>query len=143
MTATNSHDIKLKNIAISTEYSPFTEIKYFNERMKQFYLEGNFPSELNRYFDWKFGKINVSSIALSAAYDMRDTCREILDTLYDKHPEAFRNVEFYHFDSSNYDIEESLWCHFKGFQEDKYMVSFLEAIESNLCELIMSGLLKS
>lgn len=43
---------------------------------------------------------------------------------YAKHPNAYQNMDAY--------IDEDSWQQYKGFGEDKYVVSYLEGIDSEL-----------
>ena len=123
--------------------SVFSEINYFNKKMIQYFESGKLSNDFEPYFKWKKGITDISSISQECGWTMRDKAKELLDYYYDKHPEAFNNVELYHYDPDNYDIEESLWCQYKGFKEDKYVVSYLEAIDEELSELIASGILQA
>ena len=123
--------------------SVFSEINYFNKKMYQYFESGKLSNDFDPFFNWKKGKADISSISQECGWTMRDKAKELLDYYYDKHPEAFSNVELYHYDPDNYDIEESLWCQYKGFKEDMYVVSYLEAIDEELSELIASGLLQA
>ena len=47
---------------------------------------------------------------------------------YAKHPNAYENIDAY--------IDEDPWQQYKGFGEDKYVVSYLEGIDSELKNII-------
>lgn len=47
---------------------------------------------------------------------------------YAKHPNAYQNMDAY--------IDEDPWQQYKGFGEDKYVVSYLEGIDSELKNII-------
>lgn len=137
--STSSHE----NLTIATECNlVFNEARHFNKKMYEFFKEDKFPEELEVYFIWKFKRHDISVIKEKKAYQMRNIVKDLLEFYYDNHPEAFANVEFYHYDPRNYDIEESIWCTYKGFKGDMYMVSFLEKIDEELTELIASGILQ-
>ena len=127
------------NLPLDPQDSVFAEMKYFNEKMRHAYLEGELPKELTPYFNWKFGNTDIRSISTDTAYAMRNLTEELLDVYYDRYPEAFRNVELYRYDAEDYNMEESIWCQYKGFKEDKYVVSFLEKIDGELSEMLIGN----
>lgn len=59
---------------------------------------------------------------------MMDEASALLDEYYAKHPNAYQNMDAY--------IDEDPWQQYKGFGEDKYVVSYLEGIDSELKNII-------
>lgn len=125
----------------TTHISHFDEMCYFNKKMHESFMEGQLPKEFEPYFKWKFVIQDIKVLTEDSAYQMRNLATDLLENYYDKHPEAFSNIEFYHYDPQSYDIEESIWCTYKGFKRDMYIVSYLEKIDEELSELIASGIL--
>ena len=64
---------------------------------------------------------------------MMDAASDELDELYRKHPDAFSAIP----QCDNNDV----WCHYRLFKEDAYMVSYLEHLDAEVSELIVSGIL--
>ena len=136
-TASSSPVEKLKE---TSHTSVFAEAHYFNAKMYSYFQSGRLPQEFAPYFEWKFVHQDIKRISRETAIQMTELAQELLEGYYDQHPEAFTNVELYHYDPANYDIEESLWCSYKGFKGDMYTVSFLEKIDGELLDCLIGDL---
>ncbi len=112
------------------EIDPFDKQNIFYNRMIKDYKNGIMPSTsvFESYFKWKMGKCRHDEITKETAYKMIDEASTLLDRYYEKYPKAYENMDAY--------INEDPWQQYKGFGKDKYIVSYLEAVEGELCNII-------
>ena len=95
----------------------------FLSKMMADYNSGLFKNSavFKPYMDWKqSGKLNISQ---AQSWAMRDEAQSQLSDLYDRYPHAYQNMD---------SIIDDPWQMYKGYGEDKYIVSYLEAIDSEL-----------
>lgn len=112
------------------EISPFEKQDIFHNRMIKDYKDGIIPhsSVFEPYFRWKMEECSHSEITREMALKMMDEVSTLLDEYYEKHPNAYDNMDVY--------INEDPWQQYKGFGTDKYIVSYLEAIDNELTYII-------
>lgn len=120
------NDKTMETRAIDT----FEKQDIFYNRMIEDYKNGVMPhsSVFEPYFKWKMGECGHDEITREMAYAMMDEASALLDEYYAKHPNAYENIDVY--------IDEDPWQQYKGFGEDKYVVSYLEGIDSELKNII-------
>lgn len=108
----------------------FEKQDIFYNRMIEDYKNGVIPhsSVFEPYFKWKMDECSHDEITRERAYVMMDEASALLDEYYAKHPNAYQNMDAY--------IDEDPWQQYKGFGEDKYVVSYLEGIDSELKNII-------
>lgn len=108
----------------------FEKQDLFYNRMIEDYKNGVIPhsSVFEPYFKWKMGECGHDEITREMAYVMMDEASMLLDGYYNKYPKAYENMDAY--------IDEDPWQQYKGFGEDKYVVSYLEGIDSELKNII-------
>lgn len=113
-----------------TATDTFEKQDLFYNRMIEDYKNGVIPhsSVFEPYFKWKMGECSHDEITREMAYVMMDEASALLDEYYAKHPNAYENMDAY--------IDEDPWQQYKGFGEDKYVVSYLEGIDSELKNII-------
>lgn len=118
-----------KNMKIK-EIDPFEKQNIFHNRMIKDYKDGKIPhsSVFASYFKWKMGECSHSEITREMALKMMNEVSTLLDEYYEKHPKAYENMDAY--------INEDPWQQYKGFGKDKYVVSYLEAVEGELYNII-------
>lgn len=111
------------------EIDPFEKQDIFHNRMIKDYKDGIIPhsSVFEPYFKWKMGECSYSEITREMALRIIDEASTLLDGYYKKHPNAYDNMDVY--------INEDPWQNYKGFGEDKYIVSYLEGIEAELINI--------
>lgn len=114
-----------------TATDTFEKQDLFYNRMIEDYKNGVIPhsSVFEPYFKWKMGECSHDEITREMAYVMMDEASMLLDGYYNKYPKAYENMDAY--------IDEDPWQQYKGFGEDKYVVSYLEGIDSELKNMIM------
>lgn len=112
------------------EIDPFEKQNIFHNRMIKDYKDGIIPnsSVFEPYFKWKMGECSHSEITREMAHKMIKEASTLLDKYYDKYPNAYDNMDVY--------INDDPWQQYKGFRADKYIVSYLEGIEVELCNII-------
>lgn len=112
------------------EINPFERQNIFHNRMIEDYKNGIIPnsSVFEPYFNWKMGKCSHNKITREMAYKMIDEASTLLDGYYKKYPKAYENMDVY--------INEDPWQQYKGFGQDKYIVSYLESIDGELSNII-------
>lgn len=77
------------------------------------------------YMDWKqSGKLNISQ---AQSWAMRDEAQSQLCDLYDRYPHAYQYMDSI--------LDDDPWQMYKGYGEDKYMVSYLEGIDNELTNI--------
>lgn len=108
----------------------FEKQDVFNNRMIEDYKNGMIPhsSVFEPYFKWKTGECSHDEITRSMAYKMMDEASMLLDGYYNKYPKAYENMDTY--------VDNDPWQQYKGFGKDKYVVSYLEGIDSELKNII-------
>lgn len=74
------------------------------------------------------GECGHNVITRGDAYGMLGKASALLDGYYDKYPKAYENIDSY--------IDGDPWQQYKGFGEDKYVVSYLEGIDSEQKNII-------
>lgn len=113
-----------------TATDTFEKQDLFYNRMIEDYKNGVIPhsSVFEPYFKWKMGECSHDEITREMAYMMMDEASVLLDEYYAKYPNAYENIDAY--------IDEDPWQQYKGFGEDKYVVSYLEGIDSELKNII-------
>ncbi len=111
------------------ELSPFKQQDLFLDKMLKDYQGGMIPNPIYRkYFNWKMGIGNFQDISRKEGFEMIKAAQEELASLYDRYPSAYSNMEC--------EINEDPWLFYKGFGDDKYIVSYLEYIDSELSYII-------
>lgn len=114
------------------QLSPFDIQDIFFLKMKEDYQAGMIPEEVYRpYFDWKFR--NAGLFSLQEAYAMLDAVSDELGGYYSRTAGAFSVVDEV--------VDGDPWQNYKAFGEDKYRVSYLEQLDTEVSRLIVSGLL--
>ena len=119
-----------KNMKIK-EIDPFEKQNIFHNRMIKDYKDGKIPhsSVFASYFKWKMGECSHSEITREMALKMIEEASTLLDKYYDKYPNAYNDMDVY--------INEDPWQQYKGFEKDKFIVSYLESIDAELTNLIV------
>lgn len=109
---------------------PFEKQNIFFNRMIEEYKNGAIPhsSVFEPYIKWKIGKCSHTEITRKMAHKMLDEIAPLLEGYYEKYPRAYENMDSY--------INEDPWQQYAGFGNDKYIVSYLEGIEAELCNII-------
>lgn len=109
--------------------TPFEKQDIFHKQMIEDYKSGKIPnsSVFEPYFKWKMGLSNHTIITKKMAYSMIDEAVRLLEEYYAKYPNAYDNMDSY--------INDDVWQQYKGFGEDKYIVSYLEGIEGELSKI--------
>lgn len=79
------------------------------------------------YIDWKQCG-GSPTFTKAQSWEMRDKATSILESYYDKYPES-SVIESNSFSENHIDP----WIPYSGFKDDRYIVSYLEIIESELC----------
>lgn len=110
--------------------TPFEKQDIFHKQMIKDYKCGKIPnsSVFEPYFKWKMGLSNHTIITKPMAYAMIDEAIRQLERYYDKYPNAYSNMDIY--------MNDDVWQQYKGFDEDKYIVSYLEGIENEIGNII-------
>lgn len=113
-----------------TAIDTFDKQDIFLDRMIEDYKKGVIPhaSVFAPYFRWKMGECGHDAITRETAYEMLGEASALLEVYYDKYPKAYENMDSY--------IDGDPWQQYKGFGEDKYVVSYLEGIDSELQNII-------
>lgn len=111
------------------EIDTFEKQNIFHNRMIKDFKDGIIPnsSVFEPYFKWKMGKCSHSEITREIAFKMMEEVSILLDGYYEKYPNAYDNIDAY--------INEDPWQNHKGFEEDKYIVSYLEGIKAELINI--------
>lgn len=109
---------------------PFEKQNIFNTKMIEDYKAGMIPhsSVFEPYFKWKAGEESHKSITKDKAFEMMEEANNLLEDYYEKYPNACKNMDTY--------VNDDPWQEYKGYGEDKYLVSYLEGIEEELTNLI-------
>ena len=116
-------------------HSYFDKQDIFMKKMIEDYETGLISNPIFKpYFDWKMRKTAILQISKQEARSMKEAADLELDKYYDQYPEAFSDLDSV--------INDDPWQHYKGFGEDKYIVSYLEAIEEEINQILMMGTLK-
>lgn len=111
--------------------TPFQRQDIFRESMIAAYLNGQIPEPLFKpYFDWKLGKTTKMEVSRTEAQIIMNKASEMLEPYFEKYPEADNNIT-----SSDSDV----WCYYKGYGKDKYIVSYIEKIEEEVTNLLIGG----
>ena len=111
--------------------TPYDKVLLIRERMIEDYTKGNLPVCFKPYFDWKLGKRELDEITRNEAALMMDCCSDLIDQYYDKYPNSFTKVDI--------NMDDNPWQNYEGFAEDKYIVSYLEAIDYEITNLWVGG----
>ena len=101
------------------------------EQMLADYSKGLLPSCFEPYFYWKLGKCELIEITREQAIDMMETAGDLIIQYYDKYPCSFDGISVY--------TDDNPWQNYEGYGEDKYIVSYLEAIDYELTNLWTGG----
>ena len=111
--------------------TPHDKVVIIRERMLEDYHNGFLQDFLKPYFEWKTGVRELESISRKEANDMMERVSNLIDELYDKHPHPFEGISSF--------TDDNPWQNYEGFGEDKYMMSYLEAIDYELTNLWNGG----
>lgn len=113
------------------EIDTFEKQNIFHNRMIKDFKDGIIPNSslFEPYFRWKMGECSHLEITREMALRMMCEASTLLDGYYEKHPKAYENMDAY--------INEDPWQQYKGFGDDKYIVSYLEAIDGELSKIIV------
>jgi len=105
--------------------------KFFAQMIED-YKAGKFvnSSIFSPYMNWKMG--GGLKITRKQAWDMMDEAQSQLSVFYDKYPNAYDSMDTY--------INDDPWQSYKGFGEDRFIVSYLEGIDEELTNIL--GILK-
>lgn len=87
---------------------------------------------LEPYFAWKSGSNPLPT--LNEAMDIVNVAVGMLDEFYDRYPNAV---------GEQGDNENDPWNDYVGYGKDKYIVSYLEAIDGEVSNWIISGILRN
>lgn len=114
----------------SKEIPPFDKQNMFHKSMIKAYKSGIIPnaSTFRPYFKWKTGKCSPKDITRETAHNMLNEASRLLNAYYQKYPNACADMDAY--------INNDPWQLYRGFGDDKYMVSYLEAIENELINIM-------
>ena len=99
----------------------------FLAKMLEDYNNGSFKNSyvFKPYMDWKQGKgMNINQ---AQSWEMRDEAQSQLDDYYNCYPHAYEKMDSI--------INNDPWQMYKGYGKDKYMVSYLEAIDSEITNI--------
>ena len=108
--------------------SIFKQQDTFFARMIEDYKAGKFANSevFVPYMNWKMGYgLHISK---QDAWVMMDEAQEQLMSYYDKYPDAY--------DGQDTSDNDGPWRSYKGFGEDRFMVSYLEGIDGELTNII-------
>lgn len=110
--------------------NPFEKQDIFYNRMIKDYKDGIIPhsSVFEPYFKWKMGECSYSEITREMALKMMEEASTLLNGYYEKYLNAYDNMDVY--------INEDPWQQYKGFGNDKFIVSYLEGIDAELTNFI-------
>lgn len=111
--------------------TPYDKVLSICERMLEDYQKGIIPTCFKPYFDWKLGRCELSNISKEQAMNMMELVSNQIDEFYEKHPHPFEGLSAY--------VDDNPWQNYEGFGEDKYIVSYLEAIDYELTNLWTGG----
>ena len=115
--------------------SIFKKQDLFLTQMRKDYTAGNIPHSdiFKPYFEWKNGgTLITSAITKDEAIAIMWHTRELLEHFYDMHPDAYKDIPAHNSDDP--------WQEYTGYGKDKYNVSYLEAIDSEMTSLLAGGL---
>ena len=85
---------------------------------------------LEPYFAWKSGNAPLPS--LNEAMDIINVAAGMLDEYYDRYPDAMTMMG---------ENENDPWKDYVGYGNDKYVVSYLEAIDGEVSNWLITGIL--
>ena len=112
----------------------FDKQDIFIKKMIEDYQEGLFINPIYKpYFDWKTGETSILKISKQEARAIISDASNELEKYYVCYPDAYKDLDSY--------INDDAWQHYKGFGKDKYIVSYLEAIEYEVNNLLMAGMI--
>ena len=98
------------------------KMEAIRNRMVEDIKAGNFSDkELSPYFEWV--TTNVITFTADDVYEMLSYVSDRMDTIYEKHPKAFKDMET---------DPNDPWKLYEGFDEDKYLFSYYSYIEVEL-----------
>lgn len=112
----------------------FDKQDLFMAQMCKDYALGKIPHKdiFKPYFDWKSGgPLIYTSVNKSEAYDIIQKARDVLYDFYEMYPDSYKDIPL----SNNDDP----WLEYTGFGKDKYIVSYLEALENEMTNLLVGG----
>ena len=113
----------------------FEKQDFFMSQMLNAYKSGVIHNPVyETYFNWKSGKIHFEDLTKEEVIKMRDAAEEELNPYYDKYEGASLP-----FGSENVD---DIWHSYRIYKEDAYIVSYLEAIDAELTNLLYSQVLQ-
>ena len=103
----------------------------FTERMLSDYSKDLIPQAetFRPYFDWKSGKDIKSQFPIQVARKMQEVTSKLLDGYYEKHQDAPQSFDAF--------INDDPWQNYRWLGDDAYVVSYLEAIEADLTNIML------
>jgi len=110
------------------DMNPFEKQDIYTAAMLKAYDNGEIPCKdtFSKYFEWKSGKSAYFPFTLEDTFVMCDKAQELLETYYDKYPLA---------NETSRQNDDDSWQDYQCYDEDKYIVSYLEGIDSELTKL--------
>lgn len=81
-----------------------------------------------KYFLWKKGEGCIQDISRGEAYLIIEKAQEKLTLFYEQYPHTLNNLEC--------NTDNDPWQQYRGYGEDKYVVSYLEFIVDELSSLM-------
>ena len=112
----------------AVKLTPFQKQDIFHKAMITAYLDGQIKEPMFKpYFDWKLGKTVKIEVSRIEAQAIINKASEMLEPYFDKYPDVECNI---------CESDDDVWCYYQGYGDDKYIVSYLEKIESELSNLL-------
>lgn len=110
------------------EIDVFKKQDIFMNKMIEDYINGMFDNHavFVPFFNWKMGG-SYKSINRNEAVSMLKEVEILLEHYYNKYPNAYKCMPCY--------INDDPWQSYHGFGNDMYIVSYLEAIESEMIRI--------
>ena len=115
--------------------SIFKRQDLFLDQMYKDYTAGNIPHSdiFKPYFEWKKGgTLLTAAIPKSQAIAIMWQARQLLEHFYDIYPDAYKDIPAH--------VSNNPWQEYAGYGKDKYTVSYLEAIDSEITALLTGSL---
>lgn len=135
---TSIHENRLRHYDSypAVESSCFRRQDIFRDKMVEDYKAGKISNPVYKpYLDWKSGIVPRPAITESEARNIINEASRELETYFDRYPDAFKQLD------TQID-DDDVWRNFKEFGEDKYIVSYLYNIESELTTILLGGFLR-
>ncbi len=103
----------------------------FLKKMKADYEDGLITNPVFKpYFRWKMYDAPISIFTRDMLYEIAAAAQRELEVLDEKHPEAYKQL-------GDLATLNDIWKPYAGYGDDKYLYSYLSAIDSETANLLL------